>query len=310
MIKHPPLSGFFREANGQFSAIRLALFLAVVAVLALIVFFFIHPDLLAQAWQALTSTGIFASVVAWIKGQQKGKEADAPEVAESAEESSPEAARIDAALNVPATFVAVTAGGALPSLPHEAVELILEAEGVDQPSEVPPESSGISAGRGYDLMAEKNFLADWRGVIPDAWLHRLAAAVGKPHAWAVAHAKDFRDIHITSSQADRVFFARTLPQEIASARKAFPGFDQAPPLLQGVLVSLGYNRGWGMTDRPGQKSRAGMRAIRDAVAAADYAAVPDLLRDMARLWPRTSGLYRRRRDEAALAERALATLSA
>ena len=196
-----------------------------------------------------------------------------------------------------------------PPIPQEAVDLILEQEGIDQPALVPPGDSGVSIGYGYDLGWEQHFVRDWSGVIPDAWIKALSAAIGLRGRAARGVAARFRAIRITSGQAHRVFCARTLPQEMASMQAAMPGIDMAPPLIQGAVLSCGYNRGWGMKDEPGQKSRSGMRKIRDAVASRRWNDIPGYLREMAGLWPVGNGVHSRRLAEAKLAEGALAQLA-
>ena len=195
-----------------------------------------------------------------------------------------------------------------PPVPQECIDFILEQEGVDQPSEWPGDGSGISIGYGYDLGFEQHFQRDWAGVIPTAWLSELSIALGHKNEAAHELAPRFRGIRITVGEAHRVFVGRTLPQEMASMRRAMPGIDNAPPMIQGAVLSLGYNRGWGMEDEPGEKSRLGMRQIRDAVAANEYAAIPKYIEEMAPLWPAGNGVHKRRLAEAKLAESGLSAL--
>jgi GH24 family phage-related lysozyme (muramidase) len=68
-----------------------------------------------------------------------------------------------------------------------------------------------------------------------------------------------------------------------------------------ALFSLVFNRGASLTG----ERRAEMRGIKDALATGHRDAVPGLIRSMKRLWPETSGLVRRREDEARLFEQGL-----
>lgn len=187
----------------------------------------------------------------------------------------------------------------VPLIPTQCVDLILDFEGIDQPSKVPPGNSGVSIGRGYDLGYETTFRFDWADVLPAATIALLATALGKRGAAARKVAADFKAIKITRAQADAVFFSHTLPQEVAKTRKAFPGYGDAPEVVKGVLVSLVYNRGPSMVGA----SRKEMRLIADAVRAGRWADIPQFLRAMKRLWPDVPGLQRRREAEAKMIER-------
>src|SRR2546421_4292710 len=148
----------------------------------------------------------------------------------------------------------------------EALALILEAEGLDQPGKWPGESSGITIGLGYDL----------------------------------GFASEFSDIKVKRDDAIDVFKNRTLPLYRARTEKAFPGVDQLPANPQGALVSLVFNRGPGMDgDR-----RKEMRAVRDAVAAGDLQEIADQIRAMKHLWDpnKMDGLLKRPDAEADLVE--------
>jgi GH24 family phage-related lysozyme (muramidase) len=80
-----------------------------------------------------------------------------------------------------------------------------------------------------------------------------------------------------------------------------------PAEVQGALVSLVYNRGSSMIDKPGDDRRKEMRAIRDAVAVGNLRKIADQLRSMKRLWQGQSlgGLIARREAEADLVEEAI-----
>ena len=188
-------------------------------------------------------------------------------------------------------------------IPDEAVALILEFEGVDQPSEWPGESSGITIGAGYDLgfCSADQFEEDWSPYLSDDQIERLKGVIGLSGDAARRRAGEFSDITIKKADAQQVFKERTLPKYSEETEQAFPGVDQLPPKVQGALVSLVFNRGSGMV---GDRRRE-MRAIRDAVAQGDLQEIANQLREMKRLWPNTRGLRRRRDAEADLVESAI-----
>jgi len=188
-------------------------------------------------------------------------------------------------------------------IPQKAIDLILNAEGIDQPSKWPEGESGITIGYGYDLGYEENFPRDWDGYLPADSIKRLQSALGKKGEAAHAIANQFRDIKIGGDVALAVFLNVTLPHYTAETLRAFPGLDRLPNLVRGALVSLVFNRGTGMIG----PRRAEMRAIRDAVAKGDLKEIARQLRSMKRLWvgQGLDGLLKRREAEAQLVEEAM-----
>jgi len=168
----------------------------------------------------------------------------------------------------------------------------------------PGGDSGITIGVGYDLRMETGFDADWGDLLPAATMAALRPCVGKQGTKAMADA--LAGFPVPWDPAWTVFVSKSLPKYVAATRGAFPGFDALPMLCRGVLVSLVYNRGTAMTDDSPDDRRKEMREIRDALAAGNPAAVPDLLRAMERLWPDARGLRDRREAEAKLFEEGLA----
>ncbi len=195
-----------------------------------------------------------------------------------------------------------SAGGAI--VTERAFAMILEFEGLDQPGKWPGEMSGISLGIGYDLgyVGFPEFCSDWDDHLPPAQISRLKAAIGVTGQRAKALAPKFRDITIKREWAGDVFLKRTLPKFRLITAKALPGVELLPSDAQGALVSLIYNRGPGMADKPGSDRRREMREIRAAVACGDVAAIADALVRMKRIWAagNVRGLLRRRDAEAAL----------
>jgi GH24 family phage-related lysozyme (muramidase) len=190
-------------------------------------------------------------------------------------------------------------------IPDEALALILDAEGLDQPSQWPGGSSGITIGVGYDLgfVTPEQFEEDWSPFLSSDEIGRLKDAIGLSGDAARQRAGEFRDIKIKRADAEQVFKEQTLPLFSQRTEDAFPGVDQLPPNAQGALVSLVFNRGGGMD---GDRRRE-MRAIRDAVAAGDLQEIANQLRSMKRLWEGKGldGLLRRRDAEADLVESAI-----
>jgi GH24 family phage-related lysozyme (muramidase) len=87
---------------------------------------------------------------------------------------------------------------------------------------------------------------------------------------------------------------------------ALPNFVDLPPLCQGALLSLSYNRGTGGYDDPGSRDSE-MRAIKADMAEKKFTAIPALIISMRRLWPRGGDLWNRRIHEASLFQKGLAS---
>src|ERR1044072_9390241 len=190
-------------------------------------------------------------------------------------------------------------------IPQKAIDLILEAEGLDQPYLWPGGQSGITIGYGYDLGYEKTFDTDWKDVLPQGYRDRLASALGLREHSADVIKHRFDDITIGARSAMTVFIKHTLPTEERRTLHVFPGAENLPPLAFGALVSLVYNRGGSMTDdprRPESHTRSEMRAIREAVPVSDLKEIASQIRRMKRLWVGAGlrGLLHRREAEAAL----------
>jgi GH24 family phage-related lysozyme (muramidase) len=190
-------------------------------------------------------------------------------------------------------------------VPDEALALILDAEGLDQPSRWPGGESGITIGVGYDLgfAKEEQFEEDWSPFLSSDEIERLKDVIGLSGDKASQRASEFRDIKINRADAEQVFKERTLPLYSQKTEDAFPGLDQLPAAVQGALVSLVFNRGPGMNG----DSRREMRAVRDAVAEGNLQEIADQIRSMKRLWEGKGldGLLKRRDAEADLVESAI-----
>lgn len=193
-------------------------------------------------------------------------------------------------------------------LSPKAAALILEFEGFSHPGQWPGGASGITIGHGYDLgyCSRDQFVGDWGGKLTAAVLNRLIEVIGLTGIRAKNRAPLLADIRITKKAAGDVFLARSVPRMLTDTQLAFPGIDKLPADAAGALVSLVYNRGGAMVDRPGTDNRREMRAIRDECARAkpNLQQIAAQLRSMKRLWQGQgmAGLVRRREAEAVLVE--------
>ena len=167
--------------------------------------------------------------------------------------------------------------------------------------------SGVTVGVGYDLgyHTPAEVMAAWAAVLGDGPAAYLASVAGRKgtqaqQAWRAGLV--LRDIFIPWEAALQVFRTVTLPVWLERTAKAFPGAGRLHPDVQGVLVSLAYNRGTGMTG----DSRREMREMRGAVAKGDTAEIARQIRQMKRLWvgQGLDGLIRRREAEAGMVETA------
>jgi GH24 family phage-related lysozyme (muramidase) len=217
------------------------------------------------------------------------------------------------------TFVsnAVPPSSALPNtqgigeIPREAIELMIDEEGMDQPWRFPGGDSGITLGHGYDLGAgtesKSEMVNDWKQWLNGTELERLATAIGKTGGTAKALCDRFRDINISVDAADDVFFRATVPKYYQKMISAFPNAVKLPGNAQGALLSLTFNRG---TSTKGNR-REEMHNISDLLAGElpyDLEAIASELRKMKKLWvgKGLDGLIARREREARLVESAIA----
>ncbi len=115
-------------------------------------------------------------------------------------------------------------------------------------------------------------------------IQRLREVISLRGIKAKNRAPELTDIKIKRADAEKVFAERTIPLEQTKTQPAFPGFDKLPADAQGALVSLVYNRGTSMIDKPGEDRRKEMRAICDAAAIGDLKELANQLRSMKHLW--------------------------
>ncbi len=211
---------------------------------------------------------------------------------------------------------AAPAAGALPNargigaIPREALEFIIDQEGMDQPSKFPGGDSGVTLGHGFDLGAGTESRAEmieaWKPWLSGDQLDRLATVIGLTGPAAKARCAQFADIRVTAEAADDVFYRCTVPKYYGKMASAFPNVDKLPGAAQGALLSLVFNRG---TSMKGER-RAEMANIRDLLAGPppyDLARIAAELRKMTRLGDGQglAGLGARREREARLVESAI-----
>jgi len=168
----------------------------------------------------------------------------------------------------------------------------------------PRGQSGVTIGVGYDLgyRSLAQFKSDWSPHLKQADLVRLSKAIGVRGAAAQGLAASMGDIKIPLETAGEVFDKHTLPEYVALTYRNLPrpALDALHPHCVSALVSLVFNRGASFR-KSGDRYHE-MRAILAAMQAMDFAAIPDQIRSMKRLWANTGqgGLLRRRDDEANL----------
>ena len=168
----------------------------------------------------------------------------------------------------------------------------------------PGGASGITIGVGYDLrFSEDTFDDDWGARLPADVLTALRPHLGKQGSAAEAEALKW--IRVPWTTAWQAFIGRSLPTQVTHTKGVYTTFDSLPGLCRTVLVSLVFNRGPSIEDKPGSDRRREMRAIRDLLLQGKPAEVPDQILSMRRLWPDAEGLRRRRTREAALWEKSL-----
>lgn len=164
----------------------------------------------------------------------------------------------------------------------------------------PGGSSGVTIGIGYDvgMTSKKQIKSDWEGWITDIDLERLLTAQGIIGAAARQLARTLSNIDIPFELAENVFYRSTLPRFARLTRATYPGVHQLPADAQGMFLSLVYNRG---TSLSGSR-RTEMAAIKPLVLSGvtGLSAIAEQVQKMARLWPDTPGLQKRRHSEAAL----------
>lgn len=171
----------------------------------------------------------------------------------------------------------------------------------------PGGESGATIGVGYDLGYSTNtwLRDDWRAYLDAAILAQLQKVCGKTGDDASRVIPGLRDISVPWSIAFFQFKEMSLPLYTGETLNAVPEASKLSDRSLGALVSLVYNRGASF-NKAGDRFKE-MRAIKRALESAQYAAIPDLIRQMVRLWDgeQFTGLRHRRTMEAALFQEGL-----
>lgn len=190
---------------------------------------------------------------------------------------------------------------------------ILEYEKFEpKPYQPGDDLSGVTLAIGYDLgqQSATQIKADLGPFYTEAQIERLLKAQGKKGAAARALVPQLLDITITKEKG--LHLATVLKTRYANQTLSiYPSALKLHPHCQGVLLSLVFNRGPGLTEpKNGGITRKHMRQIKEALEATTPEKIPDIFRDMSKLWNKTgpngnSGVGKRRRDEADIFEKGL-----
>jgi GH24 family phage-related lysozyme (muramidase) len=162
--------------------------------------------------------------------------------------------------------------------------------------------SGPTIAGFYDLgyVTRTELVDDWTGILSDNTIMLLINGIGltgeRAHMFVSAH---HSEVTITYQQALTEFRANEMPKWETKMRKSLPNFDLLSPDCAGALVSLGFNRGTGGFHSTLPRY-AEMANIHDLMAQGKWALIPEQIAKMARLWPNTVDLRRRRALEAQL----------
>ncbi len=163
----------------------------------------------------------------------------------------------------------------------------------------PGGDSGITVGVGYDLgqMSKENIQQDWQGKVNGNYLITMMGCSGLTGQRAkIALNNTVKQITIPYEVAMQVFDQSDLPRSYKQAARVYPGLENLNPETIGAIVSLVFNRGAALQGH----NREGMAALVPLVAKADYTGIANTIEAMKTLWPETSGLYKRRINEANL----------
>lgn len=220
-----------------------------------------------------------------------------------------------AAPSIAAAQIVAKASTALTQIPPDALTLVVDEEDGSATYyakhythfEWPAGASGPTIGIGYDCgyVTKEEAEADWKDFVSPTTLAWIIKAVGlRGHAAEIFVKAHGTMVTITWDEAMAEFTGREEPKWLARCRAALPGFDDMPPLCQGAIFSLSYNRGTGGYDDPSSRD-AEMRAIKKDIAAKNYVDIPNQISAMRRLWPKGGDLWNRRLHEAALFKRGL-----
>jgi predicted small lipoprotein YifL len=162
--------------------------------------------------------------------------------------------------------------------------------------------SGPTWGIGYDggQQTRATISRDWADHPQVLDLIETSGLVGESARESLPR---FRDVRTKYVMAEQVFAKSVLPTYCRLARRTFrDGWDTLPPLAQGGLVSLVYNRG---ASTGGDRRREVLYIAEVCAPSGDVKCIAKQLRSMKRLWVGTTqatGLQRRYEATAVLVE--------
>ena len=192
----------------------------------------------------------------------------------------------------------------------ETWEKILEFEKYEpKPYQPGDDNSGVTIAIGYDLgqQSASQIKKDLAPFYTATQIQELLKAQGKKGGAAKALIPVLSNITITKDKALQL--ATVLKTRYANqVLSIYPEVLELHPHCQGVLLSLVFNRGLSLTDPKTGLTRVHMRQIKDAFKSSSPEKIPDILRDMSKLWNKTgpkgnSGVGKRRKEEADIFEK-------
>lgn len=163
-------------------------------------------------------------------------------------------------------------------------------------------NSGVTIGIGYDCgqYSANKIKSDWQSVLPLHMVNALTSVAGLKKQQAVKQLQFLKIVDVPIEAALQVFYNTTIFEFAKKAVAIYPDLFKLNPVEQSVITGLVYNRGASLD---GDRRRE-MRGLVAAIKNNDEKGIADLIRSMARLWPDTPGLRRRRLAEAALIDEA------
>lgn len=159
-------------------------------------------------------------------------------------------------------------------------------------------NSGVTIGIGYDCgqYSANKIKLDWQSILPLHMVNALTAVAGLKKQQAVNSLPSLNNVDVPIESALQVFYNTTIFEFAKKAASIYPDLFNLNPVEQSVITGLVYNRG---TSLDGDRRRE-MKQLVAAIKEGDDVVIADLISSMARLWPDTPGLKRRRLAEAAL----------
>lgn len=170
----------------------------------------------------------------------------------------------------------------------------------------PKGQSGVTVGIGFDLgyNTPEQIRDAWGKVVSPTALNKMVSVAGIKGSAAQAAANSIKNyVEIPWDAAAEVFSESTLPRFAGYAVNTFEGLENLNPDIQGVILSLVFNRGASLNG----PTRTEMRNIRNHIISGDLDKIAGEIRGMKRLWrgKGLDGLLKRRDAEAALVESSL-----